>query len=308
MKTRDFSDVEVSNPDRVIFPVGGVTKQRLVDHYAAVAPVMLPWLAGRPLTLERYPSGIEGKGFLQKNASRHFPASIRTIEVPKSDGTTNHPLVDDTEGLTYLANQGTVTFHIWTSRLPDLERPDNLVLDLDPTTGDLGRTREVVEVCQELLAEFGLSTLLVASGSKGFHLWTPILARHHFDDVGRALWCLAALVADRASDSATVEFLKRERGDRVFVDWLRTRWGSSIAAPYSLRPVENASVATPLRWDELADAEPAGVTIDSIKERLADPPPRPEPSDLDVDRIVATAERAGIDPHQTVDRFGRKGR
>lgn len=300
--------MDVSNPDKIIFPVAGITKQRLVEHYEAVAPVMLPWLAGRPLTLERYPNGVGSKGFLQKNASRHFPDSIHTIEVPKNDGTTNHPLVDDAGDLAYLANQGTVTFHIWTSRLPDLEYPDHLVLDLDPTTDDLGRTRDVVLACREVLAAFGLSALLVASGSKGFHLWTPILPRHHFNEVARALWCVAALVSDRSPTLATVEFLKRERGDRVFIDWLRNRWGSSIAAPYSLRPLPNASVTAPLRWNELGDAEPGGITIDSIGERLTDPPPLPEPAELDVDRIVDAAERAGIDPHQTVDRFGRKRR
>jgi bifunctional non-homologous end joining protein LigD len=267
---------------------------------------MVPWLQGRPLTLERYPNGVDEKGFMQKNASSHFPSSIERIEVPKNEGTINHPLVGDSAGLTYLANQGTVTFHIWTSRLPHLDHPDHLVLDLDPSDDGLDRTREAVVACRRVLAEFGMSALLVASGSKGFHLWTPLVPTVHHAEVGRALWCLAALIAQSHPQLATVEFLKRNRGDRVFIDWLRNRPGASIVAPYSLRPLPSAPVATPLRWEELYDAEPGGVTITSIRERLADPPQLPPPVELDVEGIVAVAQRHGIDPDQTVDRFGRK--
>jgi bifunctional non-homologous end joining protein LigD len=298
--------VKVSNADKTIFPAIGATKQDLVDHYEAVAPVMVPWLEGRPLTLERYPNGVDQKGFLQKNASRHFPQSIERIEVPKNDGTVNHPMVGTPEDLVYLANQGTVTFHIWTSHFRDLDHPDHLVLDLDPSNEDLGRVREAVETSRAILDGFGMSALLVASGSRGFHLWTPIVPNHHHRQVARAGWCLAALIAEAAPRVATVEFLKRDRGDRVFIDWLRNYPGASIAAPYSLRPLPSAPVATPLRWQELDEAKPAGVTIRSIRNRILDPPELPSPIELDVDAIVTAADGQGIDPNQTVDRFGRK--
>ncbi len=302
---RETLPVRASNPDKVIFPAIGATKQDLVDHYERVGAVMVPWVAGRPLTLERYPNGVDSKGFMQKNASTHFPPMIERIEVPKNDGTTVHPVADSVEDLTYLANQGTITFHVWTARTPRLDTPDQLVLDLDPSTHDLGRTREVAFACRTVLDRFGLDALPVASGSAGFHLWTPLLPHRPYHDVGRALWCLASLVAHHVPDLATVEFLKRDRHGRVFIDWLRNRWGATVAAPYSLRPRPTAPVATPLRWDEVATAEPDGWRITTIEQRLDDPPGGTAPFDLDVDAIVEAAGRAGIDPDQTFDRFGR---
>lgn len=295
--------VEISNPDKVMFPDTGTTKAELVAHYDQVAEVMLPWVEGRPLTLERYPNGTGAKGFLQKNASKHFPASIQRVEVPKNDGTVTHPVVDEAEDLAYLANQGTITFHVWTSRLPKLEDPDVLVLDLDPSDEDLDKTREVAEVSREVMTSFGLAPVLVASGSRGFHLWAALEPGHDYEEAGMAAWCLAALVVARIPDTATTEFLKKERGSRVFVDWLRNRWAQSIACPYSVRSRTSPSVVTPLRWDELRDAVPAGWDLEAIVERLAEPPPMPVTTPLQVDVIVAAAAEAGIDPDRVVDRF-----
>jgi bifunctional non-homologous end joining protein LigD len=297
--------MRTTNPDKIIYPAIGATKHDLVEHYRRVGAVMVPWVEGRPLTLERYPSGVEAKGFLQKNASAHFPDSIERVEIPKSDGTTVHPVADSVDDLVYLANQGTVTFHVWTSRLPDLTSPDWLVLDLDPSNDDLETLRRVVDVCRSVLDRFGLDAVPVASGSSGFHLWTPLVATLHYETVGRALWCLASLIAAEAPDLATVEFLKRNRRGRVFIDWLRNRWGATIAAPYSLRPGPDAPVATPLRWEEIPTARPDGWTISTVGPRLDDPPAGPTPVRLDVDAIIAAARDAGIDPDQSFDRFGR---
>lgn len=295
--------VKVSNPDKVMFPDSGTTKAELVGHYERCASLMLPWVAGRPLTLERYPSGTGAKGFLQKNASKHFPDSIRRVEVPKNDGTVIHPVIDAADDLAYLANQGTITFHIWTSKLPKLEEPDHIVLDLDPSDDDLGKTRAVAEVSREVMKRFGLEPALVASGSRGFHLWAAIEAGHDYETVGGAAWCLAALVADTVPETATTEFLKKERGSRVFVDWLRNRWAQSIACPYSLRSRKSPSVVTPLRWEELAEAIPSGWDIDAIGDRLDDPPALPKPTPLDVDGIKSAAIAIGIDPERVLDRF-----
>ena len=223
--------MDVSNPDKIMFPDTGTTKGELVAYYERVGPLMLPWVSGRPLTLERYPNGTGEKGFLQKNASKHFPASIQRVEVPKNDGTVTHPVIDAVDDLTYLANQGTITFHVWTSKLPDLDAPDHVVLDLDPSDEDLGKTRAVAVASREVMESFGLEPVLVGSGSWGFHLWAAIEPGHDFAAVGGAAWCLAALVAAGHPDLATVEFLKKERGERVFVDWLRNRWASRSPAP-----------------------------------------------------------------------------
>ncbi len=256
--------MDVSNPDKVMFPETGTTKARLVEHYETVAPLMLPWVSGRPLTLERYPGGTAKKGFFQKNASKHFPASIQRVPVPKNDGTVIHPVIDAADDLAYLANQGTVTFHVWTSKVPDLDHPDHLVLDLDPSEEDLSKIREVAEVTRSVMERFGLAPVLVASGSRGFHLWAAIQPDHDFAAVARAAWCLAALVAAGTPGIATTEFLKRERGNRVFVDWLRNRWAQSIACPYSVRSRPAPTLAVPLRWVELGlRSHPAGTSTPS---------------------------------------------
>ena len=295
--------MEISNPDKVMFPDTGTTKAELVGHYKRVAPLMLPWVADRPLTLERYPNGTGQKGFLQKNASKHFPDFVGRVEVPKNDGTVNHPVIDSADGLTYLANQGTITFHVWTSRIPRLDVPDRLVMDLDPSEDDLGKMRSVVDATRETMVSFGLEPVLVASGSRGFHLWAAIEPDHEYEAVGAAAWCLGALIAAGNPDTATTEFLKKERGDAVFVDWLRNRWAQSIACPYSLRSRHAPTVVTPLRWDELKGAVPTGWDIETIADRLADPPAPPQPTALDVDAIVAAAADAGIDPSRIHDRF-----
>lgn len=286
-----------------MFPDTATTKAELVGHYERVAPLMLSWVAGRPLTLERYPNGTGAKGFLQKNASKHFPESIQRVEVPKNDGMVNHPVVDASDDLVYLANQGTITFHVWTSKLPKLEEPDHIVLDLDPSDEDLAKTRTVAQISREVMEGFGLEPVLVASGSRGFHLWAAIEQGHEFDQVGGAAWCLAALVAAKDPDLATTEFLKKERGERVFVDWLRNRWAQSIACPYSVRSRKAPSVVTPLRWDELEEAVPAGWDLAGIAERLGDPPDLPRPTPLDSEAIVAAAIEIGIDPGRVHDRF-----
>lgn len=295
--------MHVSNPDKIMFPETGTTKAQLVAYYERVAPLMLPWVSGRPLTLERYPNGTGKKGFLQKNASKHFPASIQRVTVPKNDGTVTHPVIEAGDDLAYLANQGTITFHIWTSKVPDLDHPDHLVLDLDPSDGDLGKTRAVAEVGRAVMESFGLEPVLVASGSHGFHLWAAIEPNHDFDAAGRAAWCLAALVATRDPEIATTEFLKKNRGTRVFVDWLRNRWAQSIACPYSVRSRPTPSVVAPLRWDELHTAIPNGWEIATMDDQLADPPPLPVRTPFDIDAVVTAAAGAGIDPAHLHDRF-----
>ena len=298
--------MEVSNPDKLIFEEAGYTKRDLVEHYELVAPVMIDLVAGRPLTLQRFPNGIASKGFMQKNASSHFPDSIERYEVDKREGgATAYPVVHRADDLVYLANQGTITFHIWTSRLPDAEKPDWLVLDLDPTEGDLSGVRSVTRLAGSTLEEFGLTGHPVATGSKGFHVWVPIVPEHPTESVARAARALAELVAVSAPEEATTEFRKRDRRGRVFVDWLRANYGATVVAPLSLRPRPSAPVAVPIDWDELDEVEPDQWTLanlGSAAERSVTGHPS---APLPVEAIVAAATDRGIDVDAPFDRFGR---
>ena len=298
--------MDVSNPDRIVFPATGHTKGDVVAHYTAVAELMMPFVAGSPLTLQRFPKGLSGAGFMQKNAPAHYPADIERLEVPRRDGeVTTYPVVRHAHSLPYLANQGTLTFHVWTSRLPDLATPHWLVMDLDPEEGDIAAAMQLTRETGDVLSSFGLSSFVVATGSKGYHIWAPLLPEHQFAAVGRTTRALAGILATYFPELATTEFLKKDRGGKVFVDWLRNQQSASIVAPYSLRPRPNAPVAMPISWDELADTPPDRWTIDSVAQRLDRPFRYPEPSRLDTAAIEGEAVAMGVDLDVRFDRFGR---
>ncbi len=311
--------VRISSPDKVLFPASGITKAELVGYYDRVAPAMLPALLGRPLTLHRFPRGIGAKGFMQKNAADHFPETIQRHQTRKNDGGfTTYPIISSADDISWLANQNTITFHIWTSRVPTTDRPDWMVLDLDPpempgAPGPLAAmlrdVRTVAVAARDVLASFGLSAALVATGSKGFHLWVRLDGALGFDQISLANRALAGLVAADVPEQATTEFLKKERGGRVFVDWLRARPGATVVAPLSVRARPGAPVAVPIQWDEINDAQPDGWTIADVEEIVGRTTPQQadlQPQSLPIDDIVAAARGSGVDLDTPFDRFGRR--
>src|SRR5919197_1680421 len=171
---RRNADGVITHPDKVLFPEDGITKRDLAAYYDAMATVMLPHIRGRPVTMERFPSGIGQPGFLQKDVSKGFPDWLDRVEVPKKGGSVHHPLASDVRSLLWLANQNTVTPHVWTSRAPDLYRPDICVFDLDPSADDLPALRAAALGLRELLRDLGLTSWLKTSGSKGFHIVVPL--------------------------------------------------------------------------------------------------------------------------------------
>lgn len=318
--------MRVSSPDKLLFPADGITKADVVAHYQRVGPAMLDVLAGRPLTLQRFPKGIDAKGFMQKNAADHFPPSIRRLPVPKrGGGETVYPVVDQADDLAYLANQNTITFHMWTSSADHPGRPDWLVIDLDPEAGDIDAARTATLAVGRVLDSFGLRGQPMATGSKGFHVWVPLRSRRgtsggdggevdgdggevdggkvDFGSVALASRALAGLAVAAEPDLLTTEFLKRNRQGRVFVDWLRNGPTATVVVPFSLRPRPGAPVATPLAWDEVATTDPDGWRLNTIGERP--PIDWPEPQDLPVAEIEQAARAAGVDLDTPHDRFGR---
>lgn len=296
--------MEISNPAKVYFPDEGITKGEVVEYYSSVAEAMVPHLDGRPLTLQRFPDGIGKSGFMQKNASKHFPDTIKTVEIPKEDGTTNYPLCDTADDLVYLANQGTITFHIWTARMPNLDQPDRLVLDLDPAEG-AEAPRSAALTAKTVMEEVGLAPGLMTTGSKGYHLVALIEPESSYEEVGAAARWLAGVVARRSPEETTTEFLKKERKGRVFVDWLRNRTAQSVVAPWSVRPKARAPVAMPIGWEELDDTDPTRWTIADAPERIS-VDPWPSPPSLDTLTVRTVAEEANVDLDEEFDRFGRK--
>ncbi|NNE72128.1 MAG: ATP-dependent DNA ligase [Acidimicrobiales bacterium] len=297
--------MEVSSPDKLLFPADGITKAAVVDHYETVGARMLEFVAGRPLTVQRFPRGIEAKGFMQKNAADHYPESIARLAVPKrGGGETVYPVVDRAEDIAWLANQNTITFHMWTSSAAQPGQPDWMIIDLDPEAGDDGQARDATQLVADVLHEFGIDGFPLATGSKGFHIWMPLDGSLGFEQVSRASRAIAGLVVQREPALLTTEFLKKNRKGRVFVDWLRNGPTATVVVPFSLRPRPGAPVAVPLRWAELATARPNGWTIGAIEDRL-DLDVAVEPQQLPVDEIVAAAREAGVDLDTPHDRFGR---
>lgn len=252
--------VEVHRPDKVLFPAGEAareyTKADLVAYYRSVAAFMLPHLRGRPLMLERHPDGVEGPRFMQKNTPEHYPRWIRRVEVAKEDGTVHHTVCDDTATLVHLADQACLTLHRWLSRADRVDRPDLLVFDLDPADdAHFDAVRETARWLGELLHELRLPSGLMTTGSRGLHVVVPIDGGHGFDEVRAFARDVAELLAAEHPDRLTTAARKKDRGDRLYLDVQRNAYAQTAVAPYTVRALPGAPVATPITWEQLDDPE-----------------------------------------------------
>src|SRR5215208_6746240 len=211
MAKRQAEHVVISHPDKVLFPDDGISKGELAGYYEAVAAVMLPHIAGRPVTMERYHRGIAEKGFFQKDVKKGFPTWLERIEVPKRGATVHHPIVRDTRSLLWLANQNCITPHVWPSRVPDLYAPDSCVFDLDPAGDDPPAVRVAALALRDLLTELGLPSWVKTSGSKGFHIVVPVDGKSNGGDVAGFAHAVGAQLVAGAPDQLTQEFSKVDR-------------------------------------------------------------------------------------------------
>jgi len=263
----------ITHPEKVLFPNDGITKGELVSYYETIAPVMLPHVRGRPVTMERYPSGIARQGFLQKDVSKGFPPWLNRVEVPKKDGIVHHLLVGDLRSLIWLANQNCVTPHVWTSRAPKLFQPDLCVFDLDPSLDDdAAGLRAAALAVRDLLAELGLPSWLKTSGSKGYHIVVPLDGSAGFDEVARFAHGVGAVLVRRDPEHLTQEFSKADRGERIFIDTGRNVYSATFAAPYSVRAKAGAPISAPCTWDELTGGEvrPQSFRLRTMERRIAE--------------------------------------
>jgi bifunctional non-homologous end joining protein LigD len=263
--------VKLSNLEKILFPAAGMTKADLVGYYERVAPVMLPHLAGRPLSLARFPDGIDAQGFMQKNASDYFPGWIRRARLAKQDGEVEHVVADSAATLVYLANQACVTLHVGLSRIDGIDRPDRMVIDLDPSDDDFAKVRRAARDARALLEEIGLVPFLQTTGSRGLHLWVPLDRAADFDEVRAFAGHIAEVLEARRPRELTTAQRKAKRGDRVLLDVARNAYAQTAVAPYSVRARPQAPVATPLEWAELdgPKLEPQRYTIRNLFRRLA---------------------------------------
>ncbi|ORV82683.1 ATP-dependent DNA ligase [Mycobacterium interjectum] len=269
--------LEVTHPDRVVFPADGITKGELVDYYGEVADTMLRHLKGRALTVQRFPRGIGEQGWVQQDFADSLPDWMGRVEVAKEDGgTVVHPVAERPEALRWLANQNCVTLHVWQSRRQRLDNPDRLVFDLDPSDSDFAVVRATARTVAGVLDDLGLACYVQTTGSRGLHVVTPLRPDADFDAARQFARGVAEVVAADDAAHRTVEARKNKRGDRVYLDIMRNAYAQTAVAPYSVRARRGAPVATPLEWDEM-DARGLRAdrfTIGDIPKRLAG---RPDP-------------------------------
>ena len=260
----------ITHPDKILFPGDGITKGELASYYEMIAPAMLPHIAGRPVTMERYHRGIGSAGFFQKNLAKGFPAWLERVEVPKKDGTVNHPVVRDARALVWLANQNCITPHVWVSRAPHLYQPDICVFDLDPSAEEPETLRTAALAVRDLLRELGLQSWVKTSGGKGFHIVAPLDGSAGFGDVWRFANHAGATLVKRDPDHLTQEFSKADRGSRILVDTGRNAYSATFAAAYAVRAKPGAPVSAPCTWEEIERAEvgPATFTLRTMAARL----------------------------------------
>jgi bifunctional non-homologous end joining protein LigD len=266
----DGREIEISRPEKVLFPEDGLTKGDLIEYYARIAPHILPHVRNRPLTLERYPNGIHTKRFFQKDVSSYFPKWLRTVTVEKVGGTVTHVVCNDTATLVYLANQACVTPHIFLSRIDKLDVPDQMVFDLDPQGNDFELVRSTAWSFKQLLDELELPAFLKTTGSRGLHVVVPLQRREGYEAVRGFAREAAALIVSQAPEERTMESLKANRGDRVFIDTNRNGYAQLVAPAYAVRARKGAPVSVPLEWSEIKkkSLRSDSITIRTVFDRL----------------------------------------
>ncbi|MBK8905241.1 MAG: non-homologous end-joining DNA ligase [Anaerolineaceae bacterium] len=274
----DGRSLQISHPHKVYFPDIGLTKGNLIAYYRRVAEVMLPHLRQRPLSLQRFPNGINEDGFYQKEAPDYFPDWIERVMVQVEEEKVLQPQVvcNYAATLVYLANQGCITPHAWLSRADDLQHPDRLVFDLDPPGEDFDLVRTAARALRTALIDLGLTPFVMTTGSRGLHVTVPLDRSADFDTVRAFARQVADTLAGQQPDKFTTEVRKEKRNGRLFLDYLRNAYAQTAVPPYAVRPLPGAPVATPLSWNELdrGDLHSQRYTVNNIFQRLgqkADP-------------------------------------
>jgi bifunctional non-homologous end joining protein LigD len=263
--------VRYTNREKVYWPSRGFTKGDMLDYYEQVAEHLLPYLNERPLHLQRFPDGIEGKSFYEKNAPAHLPDWVETEPIETGEKTIRYIVCNDRETLLLLANLGTVDLHPWMSRRGSLDSPDYLVLDLDPKSAQFSDVVRTARALGKLLRGIGLRPLLKTSGASGLHVTVPLGPGYDYDQARMFAEMVARAVVRDHPDLCTVERSVGRRGGQVYVDFLQNRRGQTIVPPYVARPVPAGSVSMPLDWDELSgDLDPARFDLLTAPARIAE--------------------------------------
>lgn len=260
----EIGGVRLTHPDRILFPEQGVSKRALAEYYVTVSELILPHIAGRPVSLVRCPRGQSGECFFQKHASAGFPEELRTVRIQEKSGSDQYLYIEDTAGLVAAAQIGVLELHIWGSRIDTLEKPDRLVFDLDPDTAlDFGEVRDCAFEMRDRLEALGLTSFAMATGGKGIHVVVPLAPTRGWYDVKAFAEGIARVMAEEQPELYLAKSSKAARTGRIFIDYLRNARGATAIAPFSSRARPGAPVAWPVSWQalrHLRNARPASIS------------------------------------------------
>ena len=274
--------VALSNLDKIWFPKSKITKGDILKYYYQVADYIIPHVKNHPLTMQRFPEGISGEAFYQKNAGEYFPSWIKTFGIGKEEGGTVHYVIANNPGtIVYLANQGAITMHSWLSRYDKLHIPDRMIFDLDPSKNDFATIRKAALLLKEIFDDMKIPCFAMTTGSRGMHVYVPLKRVHTFDQVADFAYEIAQKMLHERPKDFTLEVRKNKRAGKIFIDTLRNRYSATSVVPYSVRPHEKAPVATPLHWDEVTSR------LESSQK-------------FNIENIIARLKRVG-DPWEHVD-------
>jgi len=267
-------DVALTNLEKVYFPGPGLTKGDLVSYYVDLAPHVLNHVERRPMQMKRYPHGVEGEFFYQKRVPNPHPDWLETVHIvfPGSGRTADFPVVSDAASLAWIVNLGCIELHTWHARVTDVERPDYLLIDLDPTEGNPWElVPEIAMAVKEVMDELDLASFPKTSGATGFHILAPIKPELRFPEVRRFAKALAQEVERRIGDQdvATTTWKVADRSG-VFVDFGQNARDRTIASAYSIRPTPDARASAPLSWEEVPGVDPAAFTLETMRDRVAE--------------------------------------
>lgn len=261
----------ISNPDKTLFPKAKLTKADLVVYYQMIAPIMVLYLKNRPLSLNRFPNGVGKETFYQKDAQDFYPDYIALQPIKRSSGATiTYAMINNAASLVYMANLVGEP-HIWLSHGPKLNYPDRMIFDFDPSPGvPFATIKWAAKQMKQLLEKLGLHPFVMTTGSRGLHVVVPLKQTMLFDEVREFAQQIAAYLAQQYPSKLTIELSKAKRGKKIFIDYLRNAWSATSIAPYGVRALDGAPVATPIKWSELAALRSAQkYTIQNIKQRIA---------------------------------------
>ncbi|WP_392538778.1 non-homologous end-joining DNA ligase [Legionella sp. 227] len=268
----EIEGIDISHADKLLYPDDKISKKEVVDYFYKIAEHLLPFVRNRPISFKRYPNGINEAGFYSKHRPDYFPDFIEEFTVPRiqKDLSMKMAGIRSKKALVYLAAQNILEFHISLSTMSAIDKPDQIIFDLDPQDNDFEKIRETALALKKILDEYQLTSFVKTSGSRGLHIHLPIKAHYQFDRVKEISKKIAEKLHQQKPQITTLEQRKDKRGNKVFIDFLRNDYAMTAIAPYSLRAIKGAPIATPLEWKELDNPalHPQSYHLGNIFQRL----------------------------------------